>query len=308
MITSRWIYSNVSFTLLLLLSIGCGGGASEPQKSRDVEGQGASAGGKASEYVVALGSTDLAVGKNRVSFGVIKRGVGPIRGAEVQVQTFAITDTGHVGPKQTAAASFREWPGGAGGAYVANLDFDREGDWGLAVESKRTDGTTATATVRVPVQRTSRSPAIGAPAAASGSKTWEDVTDIGQLTTDPHPDPDLYAMTIAEALQLAKPLLVTFATPGYCQSATCGPQVDVVKELKDRHIDDVTFLHVEVYDNPDEIQGDLRQAKISPILAEWGLATEPWTFVVDAQGMVRSKFEGFVGSEDLEDAIQSVIE
>jgi hypothetical protein len=115
-------------------------------------------------------------------------------------------------------------------------------------------------------------------------------------------------MTIAEALDKNKPLLVTFATPAYCQSATCGPQVGVIKDIKAGHSSDMNFLHVEVYDNPNEIQGDLTRGRISPTLSEWGLITEPWTFVMDTEGLVQAKFEGFVGPEDLETAIQGMLQ
>ncbi|HCH07682.1 MAG TPA: hypothetical protein DEW32_00585 [Dehalococcoidia bacterium] len=158
------------------------------------------------------------------------------------------------------------------------------------------------------VQEQSLTPAIGASAIRSENKTLKDVSDLEQLTTDTDPDPSMYSITIAEALDQNKPLLVTFSTPAYCQSATCGPQLGVVKDLKSSHSSDMNFLHIEVYDNPDEIQGDLTRGKISPTLTEWGLRTEPWTFVVDAEGLVQAKFEGFVGPEDLEPAIQAVLQ
>ena len=116
-------------------------------------------------------------------------------------------------------------------------------------------------------------------------------------------------MTIAEALREDTPLLVTFATPAYCQSATCGPQVDVVKELKERHGAQMNFIHIEVYDNPREIrESGIEASRISPTMDEWNLTTEPWTFVMDRQGMVRAKFEGFVGAEELEEAIDQVVQ
>ena len=109
----------------------------------------------------------------------------------------------------------------------------------------------------------------------------------------PDPDPDLYAKTIAEALDEGIPLVVSFATPAYCKTATCGPQLDTLKQLKTTHSERVNFIHVEVYDNPPEIrESGISVAKLSPTLAEWGLPTEPWTFVIDAEGIVRAKYEG----------------
>ncbi|MDP6455295.1 MAG: FixH family protein [SAR202 cluster bacterium] len=312
MFTTRWTLLIFSLTLLSLAFVACGGSSTEPEPEptpvATVESTAASPASEAPQLTVALASTDLAVGENRVSFGVIQQGEGPIKNAEVEVQTFVITDAGLDGPKQTVPASFREWPGGSGGVYVAHLSFDQAGEWGLGILLTQSDGTLAPATTKVQVKEQSLTTAIGAPAIRSDNKTLDDVFDIDELTTDTEPDPDMYAMTIAEALDENKPLLVTFATPAYCRTATCGPQLDVVKEIKSGHSDEMNFLHIEVYDNPDKIQGDLTKGEISPTLAEWGLITEPWTFVMDAEGLVQAKFEGFVGPEDLETAIQSVLQ
>ena len=55
---------------------------------------------KSQELVVALVSTDLAVGKNRVAFGVIRPGYGPIKDAEAQVQSFLMNESEADGPKE----------------------------------------------------------------------------------------------------------------------------------------------------------------------------------------------------------------
>ena len=285
MFNFRRTFLTISLTLLSLAFAACGGSSTEPDPTpaATVEASASSA-SEAPQLAVGLASTDLAVGENRVSFGVIQQGTGPIKNAEVQVQTFVITDAGLDGPKQTVTASFREWPGGSGGVYIAQLSFDQAGEWGLGILLTQSNGSLAPATTRVQVQEQSLTPAIGASAIRSENKTSKDVSDQN------------------------KPLVVTFSTPAYCQSATCGPQLGVVKDLKSSHSSDMNFLHIEVYDNPDEIQGDLTRGKISPTLTEWGLRTEPWTFVVDAEGLVQAKFEGFVGPEDLEPAIQAVLQ
>ena len=66
-------------------------------------------------------------------------------------------------------------------------------------------------------------------------------------------------------------------------------------------------IHVEIYDNPHEIQGDLRNAKRANAVTEWGLPNEPWTFIVDRNGKVADKFEAFTGREELEPSLLGVI-
>lgn len=211
-------------------------------------------------------------------------------------------------PVQTAPASFHEWPGGTAGVYRANLTFDRVGDWGLGIIATLPDGSSLNVGARIEVKQTSSTPAIGSPAPRSESKTASDAPKLTDITTDPKPDRDLYHMSIADAIDRNEPLLVTFATPAYCRTATCGPQMNIVKELKDKYADRMNFIHVEVYDNPAEIREQgISAARTARALAEWGLPSEPWTFVVDSAGIVRAKYEGFVDSDELEIAIAEVL-
>ena len=262
----------------------------------------------AAKTIVGMASTDLSVGDNRVVFGVIIQGQGALRDERVQVKTFLLTASGPEGPKQTASATFQTWPGGAGGAYVANLSFDRPGEWGLGIEASRPDGSLIRASVKVKVKETSATPSIGSAAPRSRNKTAAAVSDLTELTTDMDPDPDLYRITVAEALDAGVPLVVGFATPAYCQTATCGPQMDVLKQMKDRYSGRINVIHVEVYDNPPEIRdAGIEVGRLTPVMAEWGLPSEPWTFVVDGEGIVRAKYEGFVGADELRDAIDETL-
>ena len=285
--------------LAIAVTLACGNPASTPQPAA------APTPAPAPESLrLALASSDLAVGGNRVVFGVIDPDAGPVRDADVQVSTFFLTPTGgQEGPVETLDAVFRPWPVTPRGVFTAQLTFDRPGEWGIGAVVTDADGTERKATARVRVKDTSATPALGTTAPRSVSKTLADVDGFEQLTTDFEPDADLYAMTIEDALDAGKPLLVVFSTPAYCQTATCGPQLAVIKELKAEYASRMNFIHIEVYDNPHEIEGDLSNAVISPTAEEWGLPSEPWTFVVDGKGIIRAKFEAFTTRDELEAAI-----
>ena len=156
-------------------------------------------------------------------------------------------------------------------------------------------------------------PFIGSAAPKSDNKTLAAVGAIELVTTDYSPDPALYQTTIRAAIASPLPAVVVFASPAFCTTATCGPQVDAVSELRETYAGQAHFIHVEIYDNPDEIQGDLDRARIAPPVAEWGLTgiphwfNESWTFVLDAAGRVQSRFEGFATTEELETALKSAL-
>ena len=262
--------------------------------------------GMAPPITVALASTDLAVGENRVTFAVIQMGAGALRDADVEVQTFHLSGAQPNAAKQTLRAEFRTWPGDAG-VYVIEPAFDAAGEWGLGIVARLSDGSETKGGARVNVAQTSKTPPIGSAAPRTVNKTARDVANLNELTTDSEPDADLYQKTVADALDEGKPLLVCFSTPAYCRTGTCGPQLDAIKRLKNERGDAANFIHVEVYDNLAAIREQgFANAKVVPALAEWGLPSEPWTFAIDADGMIRAKFEGFVSAEELGEALDAL--
>ena len=134
------------------------------------------------------------------------------------------------------------------------------------------------------------------------------------MTTDFTPDPELYQLTIPEAIISGKPTVIVFATPAFCTSPTCGPQVDTVAELKDLYWDEANFIHVELYDNPEEIQGDLDKAVLSSLVHDWGFSSiahwfnESWTFLLGRDGRIAQRFEAFATLVELEEALLAALE
>ena len=157
---------------------------------------------------------------------------------------------------------------------------------------------------RVDVLPQPKTPAVGSPAIASKNQTIKDIPNLEQLTSDAKPDLDLYQMTIADAIAAKKPFLLAFSTPGFCQTAVCGPNLEVIKKLKGQFKGQVNFLHVEVYPYP--FDQSAQQQKRVPAMTEWKLESEPWTFLVDAQGIIQAKYEGGITFVELEPALKQL--
>ena len=109
-------------------------------------------------------------------------------------------------------------------------------------------------------------------------------------------------MTIAEAVESGLPTVVVFASPAFCTNAVCGPQIEVLQQLKDKYKGQANFIHVDFYENPHEIQGDLERAVISSVVREWRLPSIEWTFVIDRQGTITARFEAFATLNEVERA------
>ena len=259
--------------------------------------------GQAPELNVILATTDLAVGQNRVAFALLDADGGLVSEQGVYSSFF------HEGSSEEfeveSSAIFRKWPSGRG-LYTVQARFSVPGLWRLDVDTA-IGSQVARGSAEFQVGLVSGSPGLGAAAPASRNKTLRDVERIEELTTDGMPDEELYSKTIAEALDAGKPFVVTFATPAFCRTATCGPQLDVLKEVKAQYPEGVGFIHVEVFDNPLEMREDYNSARLASVVEEWGLRTEPFTFVIDSAGIVSAKFEGFVTAEELIEAIEKTL-
>ena len=257
--------------------------------------------------IVALATTDLGMGPNRFAFGIIGMNRQPVRAPQAEL-TLVYLD---VDPQVSIAggtARFIQWPTGGSGVYVATVSFDKSGRWGVIASVADPDGNLIDAQAGFTVSERTSAPSMGDLAPASINKIITDVTDINKISSSMLPDPELYEITIKDAMISGKPTVIVFASPSFCQTATCGPQVEIVSTVNSQFKDQSNFIHVEVYDDPHLIEGDLSNVSISSLVNEWGLISEPFTFVLDKQGRIFAKFQGFATAQELKSALILTLE
>jgi hypothetical protein len=198
-------------------------------------------------------------------------------------------------------------PGGAEAdsthIYVAHLPVSEPGTyWLLAEPEGGPDDVQALGNVMVADGSAPGPPTVGEAAPASETPTLRTVNGAAaKITTRVPPDLALLEHSVSDSLADSLPFVVTFATPKFCSSRTCAPVVDVVEEAARRLEDSgVRFIHVEVFEGNDPASGYNRWMR------EWRLTTEPWTFVVGADGKISARFEGPVSVRELEAAVAKV--
>ncbi len=254
-------------------------------------------------------TSDLGVGKNRVGF-VLTGESGLVRLPAAAVSSYYLASEGDTTGemRQTALATFRNWPYGTRGLYTTDMTFDNPGRWRLDIGVIDIDtGESRRAELFFEVMERPETPAVGDPAIRSDTPTLSDVESIEQLTTGTLNDPELYHVSLADAVQSGKPTVVVMASPAFCTNAVCGPQVDVLRDLKDAYKGQANFIHVDFYANPHEIQGDLSRAVLSPTVVEWKLPSIEWTFVIDREGVVGARFESFATFDEVEEALKEAL-
>jgi hypothetical protein len=216
-------------------------------------------------------------------------------------------------PVSETTGTFRWLIPDAKAIYTSYADFARAGDWGMEVTGHQAGKPDRTARMVFSVREKTDTPAIGAAAPASDTPTATDPAAIAAISTDTDPDPSMYALSVKDAVAAGKPFVLVFATPLFCTSGTCGPALDQVKQVMGDYVGRVNFIHVEPY----KLQ--VTDGKTQPALdalghpqpvqavLDWGLPTEPYVFVVDANGKVADKFEGMAYPDELTAALDAVL-
>ena len=181
--------------------------------------------------------------------------------------------------------------------YVAHVRLDRPGTYWVLAEP--VGGRRVQAIGNLEVKSEPDAPAIGSKAYPSRTPTLSTESNIAALTTRDPPDFELLRHSIADSIATHKPFVVTFATPKFCASRTCGPVVDVVDTVRKRFASTgVRFIHVEVYEGNDPALGANRWFQ------EWRLTNEPWTFLVGEDGRVKERFSGSFSVAELTAAVR----
>jgi hypothetical protein len=239
---------------------------------------------------VAVASNDFAVGQPRLPIVLFS---GPER----------VTDAQRVVLTPFDLSSGTPTPGGWSGEainfsdyevpyWVAYPELPHAGYWGFVAEITLADGSTTEAQFTIEALGQGRAPGVGSQPPASDNRTLSTEPDITKLTSDPEPEPGLYQLTVADALKTGKPTVVTFATPAFCESRLCAPVVNSVKAVYGEWKEEANFIHIEVYKS-------FNPLVYADEMEEWGLPSEPWTFVLDQTGKVVAQLGGPVSPREL---------
>ncbi|MGH2948326.1 MAG: hypothetical protein ACRDPC_19070 [Solirubrobacteraceae bacterium] len=258
-----------------------------------------------------LASSVFTVGENRLAFGVIDdqgqfvygqtavyvapTPEDPAKGPFLAPADVLVTE----GRYRSRQAAEETDPFAA--VYAAQVPLDEKGSWSVLTVTL-TDGGLVAAPVQVEVttEKDDPIPDVGERAPRVETDTLESARGDVEAIDTRVPPSDMHESSFDEAVG-SKPVALLFATPQLCQSRVCGPVTDVALQLKAEYGDRMEFIHQEVYVDNDPQKG-LREP-----LNQFKLPTEPWLFVVDADGRVTARLEGSFGLNAFEDAIKTAL-
>ena len=280
------------------IAAGCGGSSSakeEPQ-APTLEALWRAPG---EDVAITPGSADFGFGRVRLTFliidgqgGVVTRPTARIwiaRGLKERPFARTTARSEEIGVEGSDPADAKE-------IFVTKLQLQEPGKYWVLAEP--VGGRKIQAVGTLVVKERTAAPDIGEAAPASRTPTLATAT-LDELSTSRVPDPELYRSSVAGALADRAQFVVVFATPKYCTSRTCGPVVDVVSTVRRDHAGSgIRFIHVEIYEDNDPAKG------VNRWVTEWKLPSEPWVFLVGADGKVRDRFEGTVSVRELDASVR----
>ena len=246
-----------------------------------------------SGIIPVLASSERLVGESRLLFALVDESNRPIADETLEVEIgFFDLCADPTAATEVLTPSFEWGVVGDRAFYVVTPELTQPGPWGAAVAVRDpATGTTTGAKLQFTVSEGGFGPRIGDLAPSVRTRTLADVGgDVRQVSTDPDPDPAFYEMSLDAALATGEPFLLAFITPAFCRSAQCGPTIDVVKAAVAEA--PVRVVAVEPYELAYEdrrLQPVLRDGNFVPVEAAtvYGIPTEPWMFVVDAEDRKR---------------------
>ena len=295
--------------VVALVAVSCGGGEDPSPTS------------VADSYSGVIAATEFVVGPNRFPFGLLAVDGAMLEGAAVRVSFSQMEGETEVTYAEAAARwltipdnTVHVHPDGEDhlhldfrGIYVVDeVEFAQEGVW-VASFDALVGGNQVPAVQEAGfrVLATPGAPGVGETVPATENLTIHDVKSFAEISTRQVEHDEVHNVSVAQALDAGEPFVVVFASPQFCVSAMCGPVTETLEAARIELGEAIEFIHIEPWDLPAaREQGQLVPA---PVTLEWRLPTEPWTFVVGADGRVVKRFEGLVTVDEVVAAVEPLL-
>jgi hypothetical protein len=183
--------------------------------------------------------------------------------------------------------------------YVVHHTFDTPGDWGLRATIAGKKPGDAVVTINDPA--TAAWPVPGKALPRVETPTPDNTLGVNPICTNSKGTCPFHTTSLdAVAGKNGKPTIALLATPALCQSATCGPVLDILMGETEAVRDRLNIVHVEVF-------SDSTGKTLSPAFAAFKTDSEPVMYMADAKGVVTERFNGPFDKSEAREAIQRLL-
>lgn len=233
----------------------------------------------------------------RLPFLIAKRDDAPLDSIAGAV-TFTVSKDGKaVGKPISVTARSTDIPR----AYLAlELTFPAAGIYDLAATYR---GSKLTSTIQAFDAGQVTLPQVGAKLPSVATPTTTDARGVTPICTN-EPPCQLHTLNLVDSLAAGRPVAMLLSTPRFCQTAICGPVLDLLVTASKRT--DIDFIHVEPYSNPLAVES-IAEASLSPLAEAYTMPFEPCLFVVNTSGTLVRRLDSIYDRTELEDALAAAL-
>ena len=181
-------------------------------------------------------------------------------------------------------------------------------DLDLAIQDAATaEVATATLPIQIFESVDARVPLPGEPFPLIDTPTIDRPEGVDRLCTRFEGICDFHTLNAAEAIGSGRPVALLVATPAFCSTAYCGPVLETLIAEAANH-PDVDYIHVEVYANTDEVEGNFADPDIqlAPAVIDLGLTFEPALFLIDGDGTLVDRIDNVFDRTELADGLANL--
>jgi len=179
--------------------------------------------------------------------------------------------------------------------YPFATTFPTPGPWRIVADA---DGRTAETQVEAKAAgEVPAIPAVGEALVRVPTPTPADPLGINPICTADPPCP-LHEVSL-DAVPEGRATAFLISTPRFCQTAICGPVLDLLVAARDAH-PQVTMVHAEVY-------RDDTARQTSPAVVAYGLTFEPSLVVADGTGTITARLDYTFDRSELDAALAAAV-
>ena len=238
---------------------------------------------------ISVGTELLSGASERLAFGIVDSAAQQlVREATGRVWFAATREETAEGPFEIAF--FGEGLPEDRGFFAADVTFPADGQFLVLAEIDRGQGLEIAAG-NVQVGRRNGMPIAGEAAPKAQTPTTDAARGVDPICTA-QPPCGMHARSLKDVLAAGDKAIVMIATPAYCTSRLCGPEIEILDQLRTDEVGEgIEFVHIELLanDEPDTIK---LTSPLSPAAIAFGTSEEPAFYAIGTDGVIIERILG----------------
>ena len=176
--------------------------------------------------------------------------------------------------------------------------FPTAGKWRIRVEANGTQADTSLTIV--PREQVPAVPGVGDRLISVRTPTRSDPRGVKPICTR-DPICPFHTQPLDEAMTSGKAIAFIISTPAFCQTAICGPVLDLLVDRREQFAETITFVHAEVYT-------DSTAKAPTEAVQTYGLTWEPSLFLAMPDGTIVSRLDYTFDATELDGELSRVVQ